>query len=87
MSSVDSKYADKTSRIVTLRLYDGDKAYAQNHVETLVEFLKNLQQEYKFIVKDNYEKELSVYDTNVSHDMGWIHMNEGELAKKKVQTS
>ena len=52
-----------------------------------MEFLKNLQKEYKFIVKDNYEKELSVYDTNVSHDMGWIHMNEAELAKKEVQTS
>ena len=52
-----------------------------------MEFLKNLQKEYKFIVKDNYEKELSVYDTNVSHDKGWIHMNEGELAKKEVQTS
>ena len=87
MSSVDAKFADKTSRIVTLRLYDGDKAYAENHVETLVDFLKSLQEEYKFTVKNNYEKELAVYDSNVSHDLGWIHMSEKDLEKTEVQTS
>ena len=38
-------------------------------------------------MKNNYEKELAVYDSNVSHDLGWIHMSEKDLEKTEVKTS
>jgi len=84
MSSVDARFPNKTSRIVTLRLYDGDKSYAENELNKLMDFLKKSQEEYMFEIKKNPERELSVYDSNVSHDLGWIHMGENDLDKTKL---
>lgn len=76
LSSVDKSQPGFTSRVVTLRLYNGDKNNAQNQLDNLLFYLndQNIQSKYHFKTRNHVEKELSVYDTNVSHDIGWIHI-------------
>jgi hypothetical protein len=64
----------KTSRIVTLRLYSGDKLSAKQHFDSVEAYLlqSDLNNKYGLILKPGTELELSVYDTNVFHDTGWI---------------
>lgn len=84
MSSVDVSGQGWTSRIVTLRLYDGNKKSAQDKLEELMSFLQgSISDSFNFTMKKEVEKELSVYDSNVSNDLGWIHMNTDELTARK----
>jgi hypothetical protein len=63
-----------TTRIATLRLYEGSKRDAQIHFNRLLDFLAAHSSYFGFSVRGSPEQELSVYDSNVSHDLGWIHM-------------
>lgn len=74
LSSAESKHQGLTSRIVTLRLYEGSKRDARCHLDHLLDYLGEQAEAYNYSAKGTPEQELCVYDSNVSHDLGWIHM-------------
>ena len=74
MSNFDASHPEVTTRIVTLRLYEGDKANAEKVLKSLLDYLKQHAKEQDYTVGSHVEEELSVYDSNVSHDLGWIMM-------------
>lgn len=76
LSHIEKRQSNETSRVITLRLYTGDKNNAQKELDNLVQYLNksDIQSKYSFKVRNHIEEELSVYDTNVFHDAGWIHM-------------
>jgi len=63
-----------TTRIATLRLYEGSKREAQIQFDRLLRFLAAHASSFSYSIRGSPEQELSVYDSNVSHDLGWIHM-------------
>jgi hypothetical protein len=67
-----SKYKnlDKICRIVTLRLYNGNKQNALGKLEKLLIFLNS--QKTIFEVSKKIEKELCVFDSNLACDAGWM---------------
>lgn len=74
LSNYDKSHTDNCTRIVTLRIYSGTKLNALNNLNLLIEFLKSVSVKYDFEMRGDIEKELSVYDSNVKHDLGWISM-------------
>ena len=54
------------------RRYNGTKAEARRRLEELMSFLRAHEAEFGFKVRDHPESELSVHDTNVQLDKGWI---------------
>lgn len=74
-SSRQASGGTATTRIATLRLYDGSKRAAQIHFEHLLDFLATHASAFSYSVRGSPEQELSVYDSNVSHDLGWIHIH------------
>jgi hypothetical protein len=68
---------DLHSRIITLRLYKGDKDNAAIEINDLIYYLNNpdIREAFGYRIRLTVEKELSIYDTNVSHDIGWINLN------------
>jgi hypothetical protein len=88
-SALSKPNQTQISRIVTLRLYKGDKDYAHNELDKLEEYLNEIiiQKRYKYEVRKNIEKELSVYDTNVLHDRGWINMKNDSVSGNTTNKS
>ena len=78
LSHIEKRQSGETSRVITLRLYTGDKNNAQKELDNLVQYLNkpDVQSKYSFKIRNHIEEELSVYDTNVFHDAGWIHMKQ-----------
>jgi hypothetical protein len=82
MSKHETQGNPKTSRIVTLRIYSGDKINAKYQYDRVEAFLLKNEFKKKFCLEllHGTEMELSVYDTNVNHDAGWIQ-TEGSNIK------
>ncbi len=59
------------SRIVTVRIRNGTKQSAKETLGCVQDFLLHFQNEFDYIV-DSTESELSIYDTNISLDSGWV---------------
>jgi hypothetical protein len=74
----------KTSRIVTLRLYSGDKENAKKEFNRVDSYLSNSNNKEKFGLEivPGTEMELSVYDSNVFHDEGWIPTEKSQENSK-----
>lgn len=78
LSNFDKLNTDSSTRIVTLRIYSGTKKNALENLESLIKFLNDVKSDYQFELRDDIEKELSVYDSNVKHDLGWISMIDAD---------
>lgn len=76
LSNYDKTNNNITTRIVTFRLYNGSKENAEFQLNNLLNYLKEISTKYIFKLRGDVEKELSVYDSNVEHDKGWIGMKE-----------
>lgn len=74
LSNYDKTHSDNCTRIVTLRIYSGNKANATHNLDLLNQFLSSVSSKFDFEMRGDIEKELSVYDSNVKHDIGWISM-------------
>lgn len=74
MSKYEVSNSEKTSRIVTLRLYSGDKNNAELEFHKVQTYLSKAEfkETYGLSLVPGTEKELCVYDSNVLHDTGWI---------------
>jgi hypothetical protein len=74
----------KTSRIVTLRIYSGDKENAKIEFDKVYSYLsKNcFKEKLGLQIVPGTEMELSVYDSNVFHDSGWIPTENSEILNK-----
>jgi hypothetical protein len=90
LSNYDKIQTNICTRIVTLRIYSGTKTNALNNLNTLIEFLNSVNSKYSFEMRGDIEKELSVYDSNVKHDLGWISMidiNKNVVSKENFTKS
>ena len=82
MSNFDVENPLKSTRIVTLRIYNGTKEDALVKLKSLEIYLNSLSLKFNYSIRGDIEKELSVYDSNVSHDVGWIDMKDKIVIKQ-----
>lgn len=89
MSKYEVSNGEKTSRIVTLRLYSGDKNNAELEFHKVQMYLSKAEfnETYGLKLVPGTEMELCVYDSNVLHDTGWIPTDKPKIITDKFSLS